>query len=234
MAVLTRHHSTVRWHSLIGESVLLGCGAAYGVVYVVAHDVVAAAMLDHYSRLDQAVSELGARGSPAEGFLHWMLVVLEPLLLAFAVGVWLAVGERVAGRALAVAIALVIVPDVVWLWFPMTAREDMVSGTPAANDIGHIALTVVTVLLIVVQVVVGGWLVRGWFAVYSALTVVAMAVGGAITARRSTELPDPTPWLGLWERVNIGSWLLWMAALGGLLVARRLRRHGPERSPAFR
>jgi hypothetical protein len=34
----------------------------------------------------------------------------------------------------------------------------------------------------------------------------------------------PTPWVGLWERINIGVFLLWVVVLAIAL----LRRRGPE------
>jgi hypothetical protein len=37
----------------------------------------------------------------------------------------------------------------------------------------------------------------------------------------------PTPWIGLWERTDIGAFLIWVMALATVL----LRRGGPEAPP---
>ena len=48
---------------------LLSCGVGYSLLYVIENDAVAARRCDGYSRMSQAVSELSAKGSPAQAFL---------------------------------------------------------------------------------------------------------------------------------------------------------------------
>lgn len=71
--------------------------------------------------------------------------------LGFGVGVWRsALGEC----ALAVSGGLLVafgVAGVLWLAFPMSSPEEMIQGTMLVNDIGHIVLSAVTVLLILSQ-----------------------------------------------------------------------------------
>ena len=47
---------------------------------------------------------------------------------------------------------------------------------------------------------------------------------GALTGIVSANLDrgDPTPWMGMLERVSMGAWFLWLAVLATLLL-RRLR-----------
>ena len=54
------------------------------------------------------------------------------------------------------------------------------------------------------------------FRIYTAATgTVVLLFSGVLTGIQSAKLPDgdPTPLLGLYERIGIGSWLQWMAVL---------------------
>jgi len=63
---------------------------------------------------------------------------------------------------------------------------------------------------------------------YSMATLLVMFGGAAATAAgvRRVEAQRPTPWLGITERINIGSYLLWLA-----VPATGLLRRGQERHP---
>ena len=49
-----------------------------------------------------------------------------------------------------------------------------------------------------------------------------MLVFGSLTAMDAPKVPlgDPTPWMGLTERINIGAWLVWLAVLSLTLLRR--------------
>jgi hypothetical protein len=201
--------------------ILLTCGVLYALVYVVANDVIAAAASDGYSRLSQAVSELSATGAPAKTFLNLMLPVWTALMIAFGVGVWMAAGERWALRVTGGLLVGFGVTGVLWLAFPMTSRAEMVAGgAMPANDVGHIAMTVLTVLLIVGQIGFAAAAFGPRFRLYSLLTTLTVLVFGALTGMESPKVPtgEPTPWMGLFERISVGAWLLWLAVLAITLL----------------
>jgi hypothetical protein len=52
---------------------------------------------------------------------------------------------------------------------------------------------------------------------------VTIIVFGALTSMQAAKLPtgQPTPWLGLFERLSIAPWLLWMAVLAVMLLTAR-------------
>jgi hypothetical protein len=61
----------------------------------------------------------------------------------------------------------------------------------------------------------------GPFRRYSIATLLLVAAAGGMT---SLEAPGvganlPTPWIGVWERVDIGAWLIWIAVLAARLLA---------------
>ena len=59
----------------------LACGVAYSLSYVIANDVVAASRYDGYNRVDQAISELSAKGASPKPSLVAMLPVWTALMI---------------------------------------------------------------------------------------------------------------------------------------------------------
>jgi hypothetical protein len=214
---------------------LLACGVLYSLTYAITNDVIAATSYSGYSRMSQAVSELSATGAPTRTFLKAMAPIGTLLIMAFGIGVWKSARGK---RALRVTGGLLIahgVTGLLWLPFPMTSREEMINGTVPANDVGHIVLTAVTVLLIVSEI---GFAAAafGWrFRIYSILTAATVLVFGALTGIESPKVPagDPTPWMGFYERVSVYAWLLWVAVLAIILLRTQARAEPPTvTSPA--
>ncbi|HVJ21082.1 MAG TPA: DUF998 domain-containing protein [Polyangiaceae bacterium] len=93
------------------------------------------------------------------------------------------------------------------------------SGGNVTADLLHIALTGVMVLFIFAIVGIGASIRGQSFRRYSIATLLAMLVFGVLTSVVAPGLGrgEPTPWLGLLERINIGAFLLWVAVLAILL-----------------
>lgn len=205
---------------------LVFCGIAYAVTYVVTNDLIAATSYEGYSRMDQAVSELSALSAPSRTFLMAMLPVYTMLMLAFGVGVWWSAAGGRALRLTASALVAFGVTGVLWLPFPMSAREDIVqSSTMSANDVGHLVLSGITGVLIIAMCAAGAAHFGRWFRVYTIASVsVVLLFSGVLTGIQSSQLPsgEPTPLLGFFERVGIGAWLLWLAVLATTLLRTRV------------
>ena len=224
MATALRRDRDVKRSDVVTK-VLLCCGIAYGVFYVFANDVIAAAMFDSYSRIDQAISELSATESPARLFLALMLPIFSALVLAFGIGVWRSAG---ANRALRATGGILVAQGFVfplWLLAPMTSREELVAGNGSTNDIGHIILTAVSILLIVTEMGCSAAALGRRFRIFSIAMLVTVLVFGALTGVQSpkVESGDPTHWMGFVERVSYGAWLLWMSVLAVVLLVRNHR-----------
>jgi hypothetical protein len=120
--------------------------------------------------------------------------------------------------------ALVVAHGVVallWLVFPMTSRAEIAPGAPAAaNDVGHLALTAATLAFVLAQFGFSAAAFGGRFRLYAMVSGLTVVVFGALTGVQAVRLAagEPTPWMGLFERISIGSWLLWMAVLALLLM----------------
>lgn len=220
--------SSSDWHDV--QSILLACGVVYPLLYVVANDLIAAALFGDYSRWDQAVSELSARGSPARLFLVAMLPVFSGLLIAFGIGIIRAARRKRSLRVVGVVTIAHGVAGLAWLIAPMSQRADLAAGAGTASDTAHIVLTAVTVVLIVVQMAFGAVAFGKAFRSYSLVSLVIVLAAGMVTGAWSPRLAagEATPWLGLTERISIGAWLLWMAVLA--LAIGRARAHFREAS----
>src|SRR5215204_6464881 len=112
-------------------------------------------------------------------------------------GVWASAGRKLALRIAAVGlIGKEVLGFVVTLFFPIHLRG--VEGT--RTDTMHAILTGVGVLLMLI-------------------------VGGVLTGLDQPNLEPnlPTPWMGVWERINIYAYMLWVVVLAiALLRAQRL------------
>ncbi len=209
--------------------VLLSCGVAYSLLYVVENDVIAAARYEGYSRVSQAVSELSAKGAPTRRFLAATLPLSASLITGFGIGVSKSAG---GSRALRVTGGLLVAAgpmSFAWLPFPMSSRADIQAGAGGGSGIGHLVLSGATGPLILAQMGSAAAAFGKWFRLYtlaSAATVLVFA--GALTGRGAVKLAkgEPTGRMGLYERIGIGAWLQWMAVLAISL----LQRSGAARS----
>jgi hypothetical protein len=61
------------------------------------------------------------------------------------------------------------------------------------------------------------------FRLYSIASLVILGVFGALTFLDAPGIAAnlPTPWIGVWERINIGVFLLWIVVLAITLLRRR-------------
>jgi hypothetical protein len=198
---------------------LLACGILYAVLYPIVNDMLAAAMYDGYSRMSQAVSELSAVGAPSRVFLTVAGPFFSLLLVAFGLGVW---GSASGNRSIRIAGALVVAhgaTSLMWLFAPMSDRDVIAAGGATSADSMHLVLSAATGLFVAAYVaalaIAYGWLFR----LYSALTIVTALVFGMLSAQVDrVEAGDPTPYMGLLERVGIGAWLLWLAVAAVVLL----------------
>lgn len=202
---------------------LLACGVIYGLLYVVVNDVLAAAAYDGYSRSSQAISELSAAGAPTQPMLAALVPVFSALLIAFGIGVWKSAGDHRSLRVTGSLLVLHGATALLWLLAPMSQRELLATQGGGGSDTLHLALSVASAILIFAQIGSSAAAFGRSFRVYALVSVVAILVAGVVTAALSVRLAagEPTPWLGLAERVSLGGWLVWMAVLAIALAVRK-------------
>jgi hypothetical protein len=214
---------------------LLACGIAYPVTYVVANDLIAATRYPGYSRVDQVVSELSATGAPTRRFLVMMLPAFTGLTVAYGAGVWKAAGQRPALRATGLVLLASGATSIAWLPFPMSSREVIARGKATGSDTGHVVLSGLTIAEILALFGAGAGAFGTRFRNYSLTSGAVVLLSGALTSRQAAKLStgQPTPRMGLYERISIGTWLQWMAALATILL-REQRALTGKRPPMLR
>lgn len=183
-----------------------------------------------YNSAAQAVSELSAIGAPTRSLWVSLGVPYTLLIALFGGSVMTIAGRNRALRAL--GIALIAHGILGLLWPPMHLR-----GEPTTlSDTMHIVFTIATLLLILVAIVAGASALGPRFRRYSIATIALFVVFGALAGMEGPSIAAnlPTPRIGVWERINIGAWLLWVI-VAGFALARRCRPGGiPVQAPGIR
>ena len=105
------------------------------------------------------------------------------------------------------------------MW-PQFFPEDLSQSTSAFTNTMHIILTVVTVLTWMLILGFAAAAFVKWFRLYSIGTLLAVIVFGSLAGSQGPALAagQPTPWLGLTERINIYSFMLWVVVLAIVLL----------------
>ena len=216
------------------RSALLSCGIGYAVLYPVVNDVVAANRYDGYDRMSQAVSELSATGAPTRPLLVATAPVFSLLQTAFGAGIWQSANGSRAIRVTGALMAAHGATSLLWLIAPMSRREVIAAGKATSADTMHLALGAATGMFVASYVTTFAAANGRAFRLYS-LATVATALGASLRSAQVNRIKagEPTPYMGLLERVGIGAWLQWMAVVAIRLLRRErvVRRSGGRPSP---
>ncbi len=183
-----------------------------------------------YSSAAHTVSELSAIGAPTRSLWVWLGMVWALLYAAFGWGVWRSAGPR---RSLRVAGGVIIVAVLFSLfWPPMHRREVLAAGGATLTDTLHIVWTAVNGVLTLLAMGLAAAALGKRSRAYSIATMVILVAAGAVTSLDAPRVQAnlPTPWIGVWERVNIGVWLLWIVVLAVTLLRRAPRHAAPALS----
>ncbi len=198
------------------RKVLLVCGILSSLVYA-GMDVVGGTRLPSYSWCSQEFSRLSAIGAPSRP-LHLVLSpIYTVLVVAFGLGVWRSADRKRSLRV--IGGALIVYAIVNWTW-PQFFPEDLSMPVSALTNTMHIVITVVTVLTWMLILGFAAAASGKWFRLYSIVTLLAVIVFGSLAGSQGPALAagQPTPWLGLTERINIYSFMLWVIVLAITLL----------------
>lgn len=206
------------------QQALLACGVLSSVVYA-ATDVFGGLMYEGYSFTSQAISELMAVGAPSERFVDPLFLIYSLLMVAFGIAVFRE-GANLAMRFTGLSLGAY---GLIGLSGPTLFEMAQRGSGGSGNDTPHIIVTSVLVLLLLVAIGVGAFAFGRSFRTYSFITLLLVIVFGAMTVPFAARLAagQPTPGLGIVERVNIYLSLLWIAVLGTALLQHR-SPHGRE------
>jgi len=208
------------------RKILLGCGIVSSVLYVVS-DVIGNLLYEGYSYTDNTWSELFAIGAPTRSLMLSLNIIPGTLLgAAFAVGVWTSASpKRTAARITgAMLLGYIASGTAAQLFFPMKTREALAAGEGTLRNALHPPVTMVSVIFLLLAVGFGSRLLGKGFRYYSYATIAILVVFGVLSGQQGgrAEANLPTPWLGLEQRINAYTFMLWMAVLAiGLLRAQK-------------
>ena len=205
---------------------LLACGVASSLLYV-AMNAFVPMFWESYSCASQTVSELSAIGAPTRPLWVALGVAYTLLFAAFGAGVWASAGRS---QPLRVVGAVIIASGVVGLaWPPMHLREALAAGGGTLTDTLHLVWTAAWGLLSMLAMGFGATALGRRFRLYTVVTIVIMIAFGYLTGLDGPRIGAnlPTPWIGVWERINIGAYVLWVAVLAAALL--RSGADGPRR-----
>jgi hypothetical protein len=194
---------------------LLVCGILSSLLYV-AMNVFIPVRWEGYSSASQTVSELSAIGAPTRALWVPLGIAYTLLVTAFGWGIWKAARGN---RPLRVVAGLMVAHGLIGLaWPPMHLRGAEFTLT----DTMHIVFSMATVLLMLLEMGFGAAAFGKRFRLYSIATMVILVAFGALTGLDAPRIAAnlPTPWVGVWERLNISVFLLWVAVLAVALLRR--------------
>jgi hypothetical protein len=199
------------------NNVLLTCGILSSLFYV-AINVFVPMHYEGYNSASQTVSELSAIGAPTRSLWIMLVSVYSVLTLAFGWGVM-----RVAGQNRYLHwVGLLIIAYTVFgiFWPPMHQRETLAAGGGSLTDTLHIVWTIITIPLWLLIMGLAAKVFGKSFLIYTIATVVIQLSFGVLTGLQSADMEAnrPTPWMGVWERISIAVYMIWVIVFAIMLL----------------
>jgi hypothetical protein len=198
------------------QKILLVCGIVSSLLYVTTI-VLAPIRWEGYSSASQTVSELIAIDALTRSLVVPLFILYSLLVYAFGVGVWQSSSRKRALRFAAVGlVGKEVLGLVVTLFFPIHLRG--IEGT--LTDTMHSTLTGVGLIFMLLALGCAATAFGKWFRLYSIATILIFVVFGVLAGLDAPRLATnlPTPWMGVWERINIFAYMLWVGVLAILLL----------------
>jgi|SRR5688572_6989991 len=197
------------------RKILLSCGILSSLFYI-GMNIFIPPMFDGYSSVTQTVSELSAIDAPTRSLWVWVAMFYILLFGAFGLGVWKSAAENGNLRIVAKLILVYVVVN--FYWPPMHLR----GNTPTLTDTLHIVWTMITIFLMMLIIGFGAAALKKPFRIYTIITFVIFLTFGILTSMEAPGIPQnlPTPRIGIWERINIGAFMLWVSVFAAVLIQR--------------
>jgi hypothetical protein len=176
-----------------------------------------------YDIVSQTVSELSAIDSPTRSFWFILCIFYSLLFMAFGIGIWLSANGN---RKLQIAGAVVVLDTFLGLfWPPMHRREVIAAGGGTMTDVLHIVWAFIHLGMMLLMIIYGAAAFGKKFRIFSVVIVLIFIVFGILTSKEGTgiEAGLPTPNVGIWERINIGAYMVWVVVFAMMLLNRNKR-----------
>jgi hypothetical protein len=205
------------------------CGVASSVLYAAMclFVPVGSPGYDHASRV---ISELSAVGAPTRPLWIARGMIYTVLVIGFGRGVYMAGADNRRLRIAGILIAAYGALGFLWPFAPMHAREVTAAGGGDVRDVLHIALGAATEIIYLLALGFAAAALGTAFRVYSIASFVVLFVFGILIFLDAPGVGAnrPTPLVGVWERINMGVFLVWMIVLALVLLARNRSQEGAQ------
>ena len=206
------------------RDVWLVCGVVSSLLYLFM-TIVIPGEWPGYASASQTISELSAVGAPTRPVWVVLGLFYTVLVVTFGWGVRMAAGGASGSRSLRIAGTLIAVYGalgIVWPFAPMHSRSVLAAGGGTASDTLHLVLGAATEIIYLLALGFAAAALGTAFRMYSIASFVFVFVFGLLMFREAPGVSanQATPLLGVWERINIGVFLLWMIVLAIVLLAR--------------
>ena len=196
---------------------LLYCGVAASLLYI-AMNIFIPPLYEGYNWVTQTVSELSAVDAPTRPLWFPLGIAYTLLIAVFGWGVFKSAGEKKSLRI--VGICLLLNGMLGLTWSPMHQRVVLAAGGGSFTDTWHIVMSIITVTLMFLSIGFGTSVFGNKFRIYSLLTIVVFIVFGVLTFLEAPSIDKnlPTPHIGLWERINIAAFMVWILVFSVVLL----------------
>jgi len=186
----------------------------------VAMTVFIAMQWEGYRSAARTISELSAIDAPTRTLWVWPGALYTVLITAFGWGVWMSGRDRAALRRASGLVIAYGSLGLLWPLAPMHLREVLAAGGGTWTDTMHLVLASATVTLMFLAMTSGAVALGRSFRLYSLVSLLVLVIFGALTFVDAPGVSrgGETPWIGVWERINLGVFLLWIAVLAAMLL----------------
>ena len=201
----------------MGRKLSLSCGVLASLLYI-GMNIFIPLLYEGYNWTTQTVSELSAVDAPTRPLWFVLGIIYTLLIAAFGWGVLKSAGEI---RSLRIVGICMIIHGLMGLtWSPMHQREVLAAGGGTFTDTWHIVMSVITVLLMFLSIGFGAIAFGKKFRFYSIATILVFIVFGILTALEAPNIDKngSTPFIGLWERINIAAFMVWLFVFAVILL----------------
>ncbi|HEX3166405.1 MAG TPA: DUF998 domain-containing protein [Chitinophagaceae bacterium] len=201
----------------MGRKLLLFCGVLASLLYI-AMNIFIPPLYEGYNWITQTVSELSAVDAPTRPLWFPLGIAYTLFIAAFGWGVFKSAGQK---RSLRIVGILLIINGLIGLtWSPMHQREVLAAGGGTFTDTWHLVMATVTVLLMFFSIGLGAAAFGKGFRFYSIVTILVFVVFGILTFSEAPNVDKngSTPYIGLWERINIAAFMTWILVFANILL----------------
>jgi hypothetical protein len=173
-----------------------------------------------YNSASQTVSELSAINAPTRTLWFVLGIFYSLFFIAFGIGIWL---SAKGNRTLRIVAAVILFDAVLgFFWPPMHQREILAGGGGTLTDTLHLVWAFVHLILMLLMIGFGASVFGKGFRIFSVIIILIFLVFGILTTIDSPGVNAnlPTPYIGIWERINICAYMVWVIVFALKLLKR--------------